>query len=145
MAHTLSLLVPYTESPSSLRGLEFAFQLARGDKNMRVHAVYVVEVDRRLPLDAELPEEFQQGGRCLAEADRLAREYQATSDGDILQARDAGAAIVDEAVELGAEMIVMGVAPHAKERTVLHLGKTADYVLRHAPCEVVIVRDGPHA
>ena len=101
-----------------------------------------LEVDRRLPLDAELPEEFQRGERCLAEADRVAAEYKAKCEGDILQARDAGHAIVDEAVELGAEMIVMGVAQHAKESKVLDLGKTADYVLRHAPCEVVIVRDG---
>ena len=145
MARTHSLLVPYTESQSSMRGLELAFQLARGDKDMRVHAVYVVEVDRRLPLDAELPEEFQRGERCLAEADRIAAEYKAKCEGDILQARDAGHAIVDEAVELGAEMIVMGVSQHAMESKVLDLGKTADYVLRHAPCEVVIVRDGSHA
>ena len=142
MARTFSLLVPYTQSQSSMRGLKLAFQIARGDKDLRVHAVYVVEVDRRLPLDAELPEEFKQGERCLAEADRIASEYKATCEGDILQARDAGHAIVDEAVELGVEMIVMGTTQHAKESKQLDLGKTTDYVLRHAPCEVVIVRDG---
>ena len=49
-----------------MRGLEVAFQIARGSEDLRVHAVYVVEVDRRLPLDAELPEEFRLGERCLA-------------------------------------------------------------------------------
>ena len=139
-----SVLVPYTDNPSSLRGLEFAFRLAGGDKNALVHAVYVVEVDRRLPLDAELPAEFQRGEKCLAEADRLAKNYKARCEGDILQARDAGHAIVDEAVELGVTTIIMGVSQHARENKVLDLGRTADYVLRHAPCEVVIVRDGVH-
>jgi len=142
VARARSLLVPYTDNPESLRGLEVAFQMAKGDGNTRVHAVYVVEVDRRLPLDAELPEEFQRGERCLAEAERVAKVYKTECEGDILQARDAGHAIVDEAVELGVAMIVMGVTQHAKESKVLDLGKTADYVLRHAPCEVVIVRDG---
>jgi nucleotide-binding universal stress UspA family protein len=128
-----------------MRGLEVAFQIARGSEDLRVHAVYVVEVDRRLPLDAELPEEFRLGERCLAEADRVASEYKVTCDGDILQARDAGHAIVDEAVELGVRMIVMGATQHAKESKQLDLGKTTDYVLRHAPCEVVIVRGGAYA
>ncbi|MCZ6545796.1 MAG: universal stress protein [Chloroflexi bacterium] len=142
MARGHSLLVPYTDNPASLRGLELAFQLANGQKDARVHAVYVVEVDRRLPLDAELPEEFQRGERCLAQAEKIARDYKSKCEGDILQARDAGHAIVDEAVELGVEMIVMGVSRHSQESKVLDLGRTADYVLRHAPCEVVIVRDG---
>ncbi len=142
MARGHSFLVPYTDNPASLRGLELAFQLANGQKDARVHAVYVVEVDRRLPLDAELPEEFQRGERCLAQAEKIARDHKSKCEGDILQARDAGHAIVDEAVELGVEMIVMGVSQHSQESKVLDLGRTADYVLRHAPCEVVIVRDG---
>lgn len=142
MAPKLTLLVPYVHSSASLRGLELAFRITRGEKDASVHAVYVVVVDRRLPLDAEVPEESEQAERCLAEAEQLARRYKAQCQGDILQARDAGPAIVDEAVELGATSIIIGVARSGHESQALDLGKTTEYILRHAPCEVIVVRDG---
>ena len=51
-----------------------------------------------------------------------------------------GHAIVDEAVELGAQMIVLAVERNAPEGAALDLGKTAEYVLRHAPCTVLVVQ-----
>ena len=136
-----SFLVPYIDTPASLRGLEVAFDLTRGDKKATVHAVFVVEVDRRLPLDADLPEESARGERCLSRAEEIARRYKAQCHGDILQARDAGHAIVDEALERGVDAIVMGVERSAREGTAIEVGKTAEFVLRHAPCEVILVRE----
>lgn len=142
MARGPALLVPFTNTPASLNGLQMALRIARGEKHSHIHAVYVVEVDRRLPLDADLPAASQEGERCLADAERLAGEYKLQCEGDILQARDAGHAIVNEAVELGVDVIVMGVPHSAQEGKPLDLGKTTEYVLRHAPCEVVVVRHG---
>jgi nucleotide-binding universal stress UspA family protein len=53
-----------------------------------------------------------------------------------LRARNPGAAIVEEAVRSGAEIIYLGTA-HAppSERA---LGPTASYLLAHRPCRVVI-------
>jgi nucleotide-binding universal stress UspA family protein len=138
----LTLVVPYDQSPAGLRGLETAFRIARSEKNSTVHPVYVVVVDRRMPLDVDLPEQAEQGEHCLAEAERLARRYKLSAQGEILQARDAGHAIVDEALELSADAIVIGVPRSGREGMALNLGKTSEYILRHAPCEVVVVRDG---
>ena len=139
------LLVPFNGSAASRRGLDVALQLAGGQKKSRLHAVYVVEVDRRLPLDADLPEASMKGERCLADVEERSRKIKTDCDGDILQARDAGHAIVDEAVELAATAIVMGIPRGETEPQVVNLGKTAAYVLQHAPCDVILVRDGSHA
>ena len=133
-------LVPFNQTPASMRGLEVACQLAANEKNARVHVVYVVVVNRRLSLDAEMPDLTGIGERCLSDAEQLARKYKVLCEGDILQAREAGHAIVDEAVELGAQMIVLGVERNAPEGAALDLGKTAEYVLRHAPCTVLVVQ-----
>lgn len=145
MASGLTLLVPYDRSPAGLRGLETAFRLAKSEKNSRVHAVYVVVVDRRMPLDVDLPEQSERGEMCLAEAEELARRYKLKAQGEILQARDAGHAIVDEALELDADAIVIGVPRSGREGMALDFGKTSEYILRHAPCEVIVVRDGAPA
>lgn len=142
MASDLTLLVPYDRSPAGLRGLETAFRLAKSEKHSTVHAVYVVVVDRRMPLDADLPDLSERGEICLAEAEELAHRYKLTVQGEILQARDVGHAIVDEALELSADAIVIGVARSGREGMALDLGKTSEYILRHAPCEVILVRDG---
>lgn len=141
MASGLTLLVPYVQSAASERGLETALRIAASEKNSRVIAVYVVEVDRRLPLEAELPQESAQGERCLAEAEQAARRFKVSCEGDILQARDAGHAIVDEAVQERVDAIVLGVPRSGREALALDLGKTSEYILRHAPCEVILVRD----
>ena len=141
MGDGLDLLVPVDKSAASLRGLELACRLAGSNKRARLHVVYVVEVNRRVALDAELPGPTEEGERRISEAERRARRDKIPCDGDILQAREAGTAIVDEAVELNVDTIVMGVTPRAREGAPLGLGKTVEYVLRHAPCQVVVVQD----
>ena len=138
----MTLLVPYVQSAASQRGLEIALRIAKSEKNSRVIAVYVVEVDRRLPLEADLPQESEQGERCLAEAEEAARRFKVRCQGDILQARDAGHAIVDEAVQERVDAIVLGVPRSGREAQALDLGKTSEYILRHALCDVILVRDG---
>ena len=138
----LRLLVPFNRTPASHRGLDVALSLADSEKDSRVYAVFVVEVDRRFPLDADLPDSSDEGERCLAEAEDLAQSHRTICEGEILQARDAGTAIVDEAVELGVDAIVLGVERGSEEGQVFEAGHTADFILRHAPCEVIVVRDG---
>jgi nucleotide-binding universal stress UspA family protein len=142
VASGLTLVVPYDKSPAGLRGLETAFRIAKSEKNSEVHAVYVVVVDRRMPLDADLPDRSEQGELCVAEAEEMARHYKIKGAGEILQARDAGHAIVDEALELSADAIVIGVPRPSREGMALDLGKTSEYILSHAPCEVIMVRGG---
>ena len=58
----------------------------------------------------------------------------------IVRARKAGRAIVDEAIRRGSEIIVMGgprrVRLRAGRRQIF--GDTVDFVLKHAPCRVMV-------
>jgi nucleotide-binding universal stress UspA family protein len=59
---------------------------------------------------------------------------------DLLQAREAGPAIVSEAVERQAELIVLGV-PYKEKFGGFTVEPRALYVLDHAPCRVLLVRE----
>jgi nucleotide-binding universal stress UspA family protein len=129
--------------------LAYTYALAKKGKgrNIGVDVVYVVEVPHALPLDAQDEAGIEKGEKALDHAERAARELGLDVDASILQARSAGAAIVDMARESGSEMIVMAV-PYHKKLGELDLGRTLPYVLKHAPCRVWVCRsamgDGLH-
>lgn len=105
--------------------------------------VFVVEVQQSMPLDAELPTEIDRGESVLEQAEHYANhriaEKQSSVGTELLQARSAGAAIVDEAIDRGADVIYMGTTLRRKFGRVT-IGETTDYVLKNAPCEVHVVR-----
>jgi nucleotide-binding universal stress UspA family protein len=115
-------------------------------KNADVTLVYVVEVRQSLALDAEMPNEVNLGEQALQRADAYARQraehrLQRTTP-ELLQARSAGAAIVDEAIERDVDVIVMA----SQNRELMGqttLGETVPYVLKNATCEVIITHE-PH-
>jgi nucleotide-binding universal stress UspA family protein len=105
--------------------------------------VYVVEVPQRLALDADLPCQIEDGESVL----RSAKQF-ATSIGDVkwrkvstelLQARLAASAIVDESIERGADAIVLA-STNRRRRGTLTQGETVPFVLDNAPCNVLLVR-----
>jgi nucleotide-binding universal stress UspA family protein len=59
----------------------------------------------------------------------------------LLQARDVGAALVDEAVALEADAIVMGLPYHVRFGGDFALGQVVPYVFKNAPCRVFVVRE----
>ena len=61
-----------------------------------------------------------------------------TIEGDIVRARAIGEAIVEKATEIGADLIVMGSAPRWRRQS-RFFSPTVDYVLRRAPCEVMVI------
>jgi nucleotide-binding universal stress UspA family protein len=121
--------------------LAYTFALAKKGKgrNVSVDVVYVVEVPHSLPLDAQLDDKIEVGEKALDHAEEVAHEMGLEVDASIIQARGAGAAIVDMARESNSEMIVMAVDYH-KKLGELDLGRTLPYVLKHAPCRVWICR-----
>lgn len=118
--------------------IDVAATLAKRDK-LRVAIVHIVEVAQQLPVDADLPEEIAAGERALANAERTARERGLRANYDLLQARSVGAAIVDEATQRNADLVILGaeVRDQYGEQT---LGNTVPYVLMHARCEVWVCR-----
>ena len=115
-----------------------ACAMARKNKG-KVYAVHVIEVKRSLPLDAELPEEATSGEELLTRAERAASDADFRIDGELLQARDAGHAIVDEAMERGVDLILMG-TEHKSPSGEYQMGRVTQYVVRAAPCSVWLWR-----
>jgi nucleotide-binding universal stress UspA family protein len=117
-----------------------ACSVVRKARDSKVYALYVIEVQRQLPLDADLPAENERGENALQHAEQIASKYDLTIETDLLQAREVGPAIVDEAVERGVDLIVLGV-DYKRKFGEFTLGKTAPYVLKNAPCRVWVCRE----
>lgn len=132
------VLVPVNGTPVSYEALSLACNLAKRNKG-KVYAVYVIEVSRTLALDAEMIPEAQQAEDVLVRSEELAAELDYKLEGEILQARDAGHAIVDEAIERDVSAVILGVG-YDRPMGEFELGATARYVVEHAPCQVILLR-----
>lgn len=119
--------------------VQLAIELAKKHKSS-IHAVHVIEVKQALPLDADLPQEATHGEAVLEKTARWAEEMGMKIETDLLQARSAGSAITDEAIERNIDLIILPV-PYRKKYGEFHLGSTASYVLKHAPCRTWICRE----
>ncbi len=115
-----------------------ACSIARRNKG-KVYAVHVIEVKRSLPLDADLAEEASSGEDVLTRAERVAADADCKLEGELLQAREAGHAIVDEAMERNVDLILMG-AEHKAPLGEYQMGRLTQYVLKTAPCSVWLWR-----
>ncbi len=136
------LVIPVAGSAIDARVLDILPDLFRKDGGS-VTFLFVVEVPQAMPLDAELPGDVDEGERALRHAETVARQSLPTRTThivtELLQARAVGPAIVDEAIERGADAIVMTASIHRKHGRD-SLGETTNYVLLNAPCEVVVIR-----
>lgn len=136
------VLVPVSGGSSDERLLEALGSICQIAKP-QFTLVYVVEVPQAMPIDAELPGEIARGEAVLERAETyLKKRLGEKNNGvitELLQARAAGAAIVDEATEQNADMVML-----ATEARVRHgkttLGDSVGYVLKNCPCEVFLVR-----
>lgn len=131
------ILVPMKLGIIGEEMLATAIKLA-SDHDAEVHSLHVIRVPLELPLDAPLHDDDERAEASLAEAKLLGAEHVVTVDGTIVRSRAIGAAIVERANELGADLIVLGSAPRWRRQS-RFFSPTVDYVLRKAPCEVLIV------
>lgn len=136
--------MPIHGNEGDFRALELAGLLA-DRKNVDVTLVYVVEVKQSLPLDADIPQAVVAGEAALDQAEQYARHraehrlQQITPE--LLQARSAGAAIVDEAIERDIDVIVMA-SRNRQHFGRVTVGDTVPFILKNAPCEVILARAG---
>lgn len=121
-----------------MNAVAVACSIARRNKG-KVYAVHVIEVKRSLPLDADLAEEASAGEDVLTRAERVAADADFKLEGELLQAREAGHAIVDEALERNVDLILMG-AEHKAPLGEYQMGRLTQYVLKAAPCSVWLWR-----
>ena len=104
-------------------------------------AVHVVEIGWSLPLDADIAGRSEEIQRILDAAETVAEASKMRLEAVLLQARDVGAALVDEATERGADLLVLGLPYRKRFGGDFAIGRTIPYVLKNAPCTVWVVRE----
>lgn len=130
------ILVPVSGTEADDEAVRLACRLAKKDKS-KIYAVYVITIKRSLPLEAEIEPEIRKAEELLDHIERIAEEQDYEVETDILQAREAGPAIIDEVVEQEVDLILMGVT-YKKRFGQFSLGSTVLYVLKNAPCRVIL-------
>ncbi len=130
------ILVPVIGSQADEEAIKLACRLARQDKS-EVRAIYIITMTRDLPLDAEIEPEIQKAEDILSHIETVAEKQNYKIDTDVLQAREAGPAIVHEAVEREVDLILMGVV-YKRRFGEFSLGEVAPYVLKNAPCRIIL-------
>jgi nucleotide-binding universal stress UspA family protein len=103
--------------------------------------VHVVEIDWTLPLDSDIASRSEEVQRVLDAAESVAEAWKVNLEPVLLQARDVGAAIVDEAVERAADLLVVGLPYRKRFGGEFAIGRTIPYILQNAPCAVWVLRD----
>ena len=138
-----SILVPVNGDVAGESAFRLACRIARENK-AKLHAVHIIEVTHELPLDAEV--DPSQAESALDRIETLSHEEKYKVETQSLQARSAGPAIVEEASQRGAALIVVGIA-YKRHMGRFTVGETASYLLCNAPCPVILWReeDGVHS
>lgn len=134
-----SVLVPVTGDDCDEDVVRIACEMLESRRSL-LHVLYVIEVGRHAPVDAEIVEDYQKGETALRRVERVANSYNCMSEAQLVQARKAGAVIVRESIDKNVDAVVMG-ASQTESFGAFSLGEHIPYVLRHAPCRVIIYRD----
>ena len=131
------ILVPMKIGLIGEEVLGTALRLAE-EKRCALRAMHVIKVPLDLPLDAELLDAEEEAEASLSEAKLLAAEQGIEIEVAIVRGRSIGEAIVEEARAHDVDLIVMGSAPRWRRQS-RFFSPTVDFVLRKAPCEVMVI------
>jgi nucleotide-binding universal stress UspA family protein len=104
-------------------------------------AIHVIEVNWQHELSDEMTDENLAASAVLDVAEGIAERYKVKLSGDLLQAREVAAALVDEAIELGADAIIVGLPYRKRFGGDFAMGTTIPYILHNAPCQVIVARE----
>jgi basic amino acid/polyamine antiporter, APA family len=131
------ILVPMKLGPIGEEILATAIKLAE-ERGSTVSAVHVIAVPLDRTLDADMLDAEERAEASLAEAKLLAAEHGVVVEGKVVRSRAIGEAIVAEARAEDVDLIVMGSSPRWRRQS-RFFSPTVDYVLRQAPCEVMVI------
>ncbi len=135
-----SILVPVCDNAETDQALDVACRLA-AEHGSSITAVAVIEVPPVLPLASHMLEEEADAKLLLRRAEAIGDSYGIRMSVRVLRAREAGAAIAEEATARGVELVVLG-ARRGRRRA---FGRTVETVLRRTPCRVLVIAPPPAA
>jgi nucleotide-binding universal stress UspA family protein len=133
------IMVPINGSHTDEEAVRLACRMSRRARG-KVYVVTILEVKRSMALGAVPEADIERAEAMLEHAESLGAELDADVDTELLQAREAGPAIVDEVREWRADLVVIGL-PYRERFGEFHMGKTAPYVLKNAPCRTILFRE----
>ncbi|MCL4544734.1 MAG: universal stress protein [Chloroflexi bacterium] len=131
-----TFLVPIAGNEVDEQVVRLACTLARRQQS-RVVMLHIIEVPRSLPVTADM--NIESSRFALERAAQVAEKLGIQATTEVIQARDAGGTIVDEAKNMEAGLILLGL-PRLQRMGTPSLGKTVPHVLLHAHCRVIVVR-----
>jgi len=130
------ILVPVTGTEADEETIKLACELAKKDKG-KILVVHVIVAERTLALDSEVEPEIRKAEDVLAHMESVAEDEDYEIETGLVQGREAGPVIIEEAVERGVGLILMGVA-YQRRFGQFSLGGMEPYVLKNAPCRVML-------
>ena len=133
------ILVPVNGSSMDHQALELATEVVRPNRGS-LFIVYVIEVPREMALDAPMSDQVSAAEAALAEMEEFCMHQRCHVATELLQARQAGPAVVNEVTERGADLVIIGM-DHERRFGEFTLGDAVPYVLEHAPCAVWVLRE----
>ena len=135
------ILVPLLGEPSvDGPALKVAALLLQGREGVEVSLLHVIEVPFERSLDAEDESAVASADEILTQAEAALGEQSISTRTSTVQARAAGPAIVDDANELGADLIVMGLRYKKRFGGQWDAGRTVPYVMRNSTAPVWCLR-----
>ena len=114
--------------------------LLAGREGVEISLLHVIEVPFDRTLDAEDEAAVARADEVLTRAETLLNERGIPTRTSTVQARAAGPAIVDDANELGADLIVMGLRYKKRFGGQWDAGRTVPYVMRNSTAPVWCLR-----
>lgn len=132
------ILVPLSGSVVDPDVVRLAVDIAKPARG-RIFGVHVIEVRWNMALDAVLEPELDRGEEILAQAARVAEEAGGHLETELLQAREAAAAIIDTARERACDLILIGM-PFRRRLGRSYVSHTVEDVYLGAHCAVLAYR-----
>jgi nucleotide-binding universal stress UspA family protein len=135
------ILVPLSgDEPIDDPALKVAVLLLGGREGTEVSLLHVIEVPFERGLDHEDEPAVSRADEILSRAETILEAKGITTRTSTVQARAAGPAIVDDANELGADLIVMGLRYKKRFGGQWDAGRTVPYVMRNSTAPVWCLR-----
>jgi APA family basic amino acid/polyamine antiporter len=129
-----SVLVAFEDEQYSAEAVATAVRLA-AKRRRGIHVLVTITVPTSAPLDASLPEQERRAQETIDSA-RVLGGRRVTGHYEKVRPGEAGRRIVDEARDIRARAIVLSLPRRRTGASVL--GRTAEYVLAHRPCRVIV-------